>query len=224
VLFYFNISLLFNNQFIGDLICLILAGVFRPEPSHTCLLKIVCQYLWSFFLKNTHEGHSKGWCDYATLNFDVIYVSYVYLRMDVQLSSWWNSQSNYIVKQSANSIISEFLFGEHIDMHVYSGNRGEWSTSVFLFFSLPYCSMHIFIFEPLHFWCRGVFILYIGLFVRGTTGNRIPNMCCLPLNWRAQHLILFVLCKTTKWKCHSLLPVPRHFLWLLYYFIVENEK
>ena len=149
-----------------------------------------------FFLKNTHEGHSKGWCDYATLNFDVIYVSYVYLRMDVQLSSWWNSQSNYIVKQSANSIRSEFLFGEQIDMHAYSGNRWEWSTSVFLFFSLCYCSMHIFIFEPLHFWCRGVFILYIGLFARVTTGNRIPNMCCFPLKcWDS---VLFVLRKTSK--------------------------
>ena len=76
--------------------------------------------------------------------FDVICVIYVYLRMDVQLSSWSNSESNYIVKQSANSIRSEFLFGEQIDMHAYSGNRWEWSTSVFLFFSvlLQYAHIH----------------------------------------------------------------------------------
>jgi hypothetical protein len=60
--------------------------------------------------------------------------------------------------------------------------------------SLRYCSMHIFILEPLHFWCRGVFLLYIGLFVRVTTGNRIPNMCCFPLKCRGQHLIFFFFC------------------------------
>ena len=64
---------------------------------------------------------------------------------------------------------------------------------------------HIFILEPPHFLCRGVFIFYIGLFVKVTRGY--PTRAVFPWNLRERRLIFAVDC----------LGVP-NMLWLF----VEN--
>ena len=74
-----------------------------------------------------------------------------------------------------------------------------------LFFSLCVsANMHIFMIKPPHFWCLGIFSIYVDQTVRVTTDT--PHVL---LRWKFRdNLWLFVICKTMSEKdCSSLLHV-----------------
>lgn len=133
-----------------------------------------------------------------TPKLDVSCVSYVHLRVDVQLSCWLNGQANYTVKQRTNSTASEFPFSEdwqrlHIDilLHAYSGNCWEWKTCVYSSLLREH-AVHIFILGHPHFFCDELHLSSVGLIVIVTTGY--PT-CCFPLKAREQRSILLYFVK-----------------------------
>ena len=95
MLFYFNISILFTNQFIDDLIRPILAGVFRPKPSQSYLpVENSLSILMKFFFSEKH-----AW------------------RMQLRLV--WLCYSHQNLMWSVWSMsISGWLFNSHLDRTV----------------------------------------------------------------------------------------------------------
>lgn len=86
----------------------------------------------------------------------------------------------------------EKISSGYILIHMLIAGTAENGGHLYIGYSLCFSTLHIFILEPPYFLCRGVFILYIGLFVKITRGY--PHTCCFPLKPREQRLIFAVDC------------------------------